>query len=104
MNPVLLHNTTMGKTPFIRDSYTDRPTRNFDFKLYLENIGFIASRLDNLRYFRVDGFNLRIVPGEQRTAELYNQKRSKSHVANFAIPESMEEARILFKSFNVINT
>jgi len=91
----------MGKH-FIKDSYTDKPNRGFDFKLFLLDLGFIVSKLDNLRYFRADGYNLVIVPGEIRKASLFKQNEIKSHVANFIIPEGREEALILFKSLQVI--
>lgn len=91
-----------NKHYLVRDSYTERPSRAFDFKLYLEDLGFKPSKLDNLRFYRRDGFNLRIVPGEVRTAELFNSNRPKAHVANFTIPNGYEEAQVLFKSFNVI--
>jgi len=94
----------MGGKNYFKDSYTERPLRAFDFKLYLEGLGFKPSKLDNLRFYRGDGFNLRIVPGEIRTAELFNSNKTKPHVANFIIPNGFEEAQVLFKSFKVINS
>ena len=74
----------------------------FSFHDYLDEIGFKMSKLDSLRYYRKDGYNLRIIPDNVvRVAELYNSRLPKAHIANFLIPNNEGDANTLFKYLRV---
>lgn len=88
----------MAKTPYYKDDYTQKPLRDFDFKLYLVELGFQAHALDNLKYFKGDCLSVTIIPGTPRTAVLKSNNKSEK----FEIPMGYEDAQMLFKKLNLI--
>lgn len=78
---------------------------NFDIRKFIEEANFSTSKQDNLRFFRRDGFNLRIVPASGdvgRKIEIFNSTKEKPHIATFLMPESESEAIIMFEKVEII--